>query len=161
MSRTGRRSPRPAPRLGMKRRLRMRNSPTAQSDWSALPSSPAPEPYADQLLRPREVAELLGVRTATVRKWAIAGRLQVTLTPGGHSRYRWADVRALLEDGAGDAEQRQLEEDATRLYQQGWSIRQVAERFECGYGTMRRILLRSTPLRSRGGLPVERRMPGE
>ncbi|WP_141954739.1 helix-turn-helix domain-containing protein [Actinoallomurus bryophytorum] len=116
-----------------------------------MPSSPAPEPYADQLLRPREVAELLGVRTATVRKWAISGRLPVTLTPGGHSRYRWSDVCALLEDGASSAEQRQLEEDATRLYQQGWSIRQVAERFGCSYGAMRRILARTTSLRPRSG----------
>jgi transposase len=42
-----------------------------------------------------------------------------------------------------------MAEDAARLYQQGWSIRQVAARFDCGYTTMRRILQKQVTLRSR------------
>jgi transposase len=38
-----------------------------------------------------------------------------------------------------------------RLYQQGWSIRQVAAKFDLSYGAMRRILQRHTTLRNRGG----------
>jgi transposase len=41
--------------------------------------------------------------------------------------------------------------DAVRLYDQGWSIRQVAEKFDCSYGAMRRILMKHTTLRNRGG----------
>lgn len=70
-------------------------------------------------------------------------------TPGGHRRYRLADVRVFLESLATpvDPEQEKLETDAVRLYDQGWSIRQVADRFGYGYSTMRRILLRRTTLR--------------
>lgn len=72
-------------------------------------------------------------------------------TLGGHRRYRLADVRALLErlTAPVDPEQEQLEMDAARLYNQGWSIRQVAAKFDYSYGAMRRILLRRTTLRSR------------
>jgi excisionase family DNA binding protein len=50
----------------------------------------------DELLRPREVAAILGVRTATVARWARQGRLTPLLTPGGHRRYTRASVRAVL-----------------------------------------------------------------
>jgi transposase len=46
-----------------------------------------------------------------------------------------------------------IAEDAARLYDQGWSIRQVADRFDCGYGVMRRILRKQVELRTRGGRP--------
>jgi lambda repressor-like predicted transcriptional regulator len=42
-------------------------------------------------------------------------------------------------------------EDAARLHDQGWSIRQVAEKSDCSYGVMRRILRKRVTLRSRGG----------
>lgn len=44
-----------------------------------------------------------------------------------------------------------MEEDATRLYQQGWAIRQVAARFDCSDAAMREILMRRTTLRRRRG----------
>jgi transposase len=44
-----------------------------------------------------------------------------------------------------------LAKDAARLYEQGWSIRQVAERFGCSHGAMRRILKAQVRLRDRGG----------
>jgi hypothetical protein len=116
-----------------------------------LPSIP-PERPDNELLKPREVAELCGVNVATIGVWARTGRLKNDVTtPGGHRRYRVADVRALLESLTApvDPEQEQLETDAVRLYQQGWSIRQVADKFNYSYTAMRRILLRRTALRPR------------
>jgi excisionase family DNA binding protein len=108
----------------------------------------------EQLLTPREVAEILGVRAATVGLWARIGALKPALrTPGGHRRYRRADVEAFRESGQGiviTPERRQMEEDVVRLYQQGWSIRQVAARFAIGYGAARRILLHHGALRIDG-----------
>jgi excisionase family DNA binding protein len=115
----------------------------------------------DALLRPREVAELFGVRVSTVTRWAKVGRLPVAVsTPGGHRRYRRADALSLrdgINDGV-DPLREEMESDAVRLYQQGWNIRQVAEKFDCSYGVMRRILMERTSLRSRGGYeaPPER-----
>jgi excisionase family DNA binding protein len=103
----------------------------------------------DDLLRPREVAEMFGVRTTTIARWAREGKLTALHTPGGHRRYRLGELQEIL-NGA-DAERAQWEEDAARLYDQGWNIRQVAAKFDCGYGRMRRVLQRHTTLRSRGG----------
>jgi excisionase family DNA binding protein len=113
-----------------------------------------PDRPGDDLLTPREVARVFGVYVATVATWARAGRLVFTRTPGGHRRYRWADVRTLFTEQ--DPLQEQLEEDAARLYQQGWSIRQVAEKFGYSYGIMRRILMRRTTLRTRSAPNNER-----
>jgi excisionase family DNA binding protein len=105
----------------------------------------------EELLKPREVAEMLGVRSATVGFWARTGVLEPALrTPGGQRRFRRADVlafrEATAEPGPGE-----MEADAVRLYEQGWPIRRVAEEFGCGYGygRMRRILLKHTVLRTR------------
>jgi excisionase family DNA binding protein len=107
----------------------------------------------DELLTPREVAELFGVRTTTIARWARDGRLDPIFTPGGHRRYSRASVRAFVaaEDANATptAEETRMAEDAARLYAQGWSIRQVADRLGCGYTTMRRILRKRTTLRPR------------
>jgi excisionase family DNA binding protein len=118
-------------------------------------------PDDESLLRPREVAEVFGVRTTTIARWAREGRLTAVFTPGGHRRYRPADVREVLA-GNGSAEAEEImAEDAVRLYEQGWSIRQVADRFECSYGVMRRLLKSQVTLRTRGGLPSASRFDGE
>jgi excisionase family DNA binding protein len=106
----------------------------------------------DDLLKPREVAELFGVRTTTIARWAREGKLTPFRTPGGHRRYSRAGIQALLDEEAAprDAE-RQIAEDAARLYDQGWTIRQVAEKFDYSYGAMRRLLRRQVTLRNRGG----------
>ena len=107
----------------------------------------------DELLRPREVAEIFGVRPTTIARWARTGRLEPVHTPGGHRRYPLAAVRRLLRtrEAEPDEAERQRAEDAVRLYAQGWSIRQVAAEFDTGYGVMRRVLGRHTTLRNRGG----------
>lgn len=103
----------------------------------------------DDLLKPREVAELLGVTTATVGRWARDGVLKPAMrTPGGQRRYRRADALA-LQSSPTPAPPGRREVDAVRLYDQGWSIRRVAEEFGYGYSTMRRVLLKHTRLRSR------------
>ena len=114
-----------------------------------MPSTP-PGHLGNDLLKPKEAAELCGVSVATIGVWTRTGRLKnEVMTPGGHRRYRLADVRALLESLATpvDPERELLEKDAARLYDEGWSIRQVAARFDCSYTAMRRILLRRTTLR--------------
>jgi excisionase family DNA binding protein len=114
-------------------------------------------PDDEALLRPREVAALFGVRTTTIARWAREGRLSPLLTPGGHRRYRPANVREVLRSDEPD-EDEAMAEDAVRLYEQGWSIRQVADRFECTYGMMRRILKSRITLRTRGGRPSDGRL---
>ncbi|WP_354670891.1 helix-turn-helix domain-containing protein [Actinomadura sp. DC4] len=53
--------------------------------------------------------------------------------------------------GEPSQEEERLARDAARLYGQGWTIRQVAQRFDRSYGVMRRILATQVPLRNRGG----------
>jgi excisionase family DNA binding protein len=48
------------------------------------------------LLTPAEVAQMFRVDPQTVTRWARAGRLNSIRTPGGHRRYRAAEVHALL-----------------------------------------------------------------
>jgi excisionase family DNA binding protein len=110
---------------------------------------PTPGPD-DDLLRPREVAGLMGVRPTTIARWAREGLLKAVLTPGGHRRYRRTEIYDLLKAAGADPEQETMEEDAARLYDQGWTIRQVAEKFDCSYGRMRLILRKRTSLRNRG-----------
>jgi excisionase family DNA binding protein len=108
----------------------------------------------DRLLTPREVAEMFGVRVTTVARWSRLGRLPSSLTPGGHRRFRLTDVRALLDDDTTAVPDLDHDAagDAARLYAQGWSIRQVAEKFDLGYSTTRRILKRDgVRLRRPGG----------
>jgi excisionase family DNA binding protein len=111
----------------------------------------------ERLLRPREVAALFGVRPSTIARWAREGKLAPLLTPGGHRRYRPAEVREVLgRDGLTEEEaiaENAMAQDAIRLYEQGWNIRQVADRFDCSYGVMRRILSSRIALRDRGGRP--------
>jgi excisionase family DNA binding protein len=111
----------------------------------------------DELLRPREVAALFGVRPTTIARWAREGKLDPLYTPGGHRRYSRASLRGLLgQETPEQTAERMIAEDAARLYDQGWNVRQVAQRFGTSYGVMRRILRGQTTLRTRGGRPPGR-----
>jgi excisionase family DNA binding protein len=44
-----------------------------------------------------QAAAFLGAAQSTVRKWADAGRLHAFYTPGGHRRFRRADLEAFLD----------------------------------------------------------------
>lgn len=53
-------------------------------------------PELGSLLYLGEVAEKFRVAPGTVVRWADSGRLPCVRTPGGHRRYRQADLDALL-----------------------------------------------------------------
>lgn len=53
-----------------------------------------PEP--EQMLTPREVADLFGVDPKTVSRWSNAGKIEVVRTPGGHRRFRRSEVDRFL-----------------------------------------------------------------
>lgn len=93
-------------------------------------------PDDDPLLTPREVAELFGVRTTTITRWAPEGTLTALRTPGGHRRYRRQELQRPLDedDTAPDPATQRLAEEATRLYANDWSIRQIAAEFDRDYG---------------------------
>ena len=60
-----------------------------------------PTVSVEPLLTPSEVAALFGVESATVTRWARAGRLTAVRTLGGHRRFLEREVRALLAATAG------------------------------------------------------------
>src|SRR5258707_8081257 len=43
-----------------------------------------------------QAARFLGVAQSTIRKWSDQGRVPAFYTPGGHRRYRRADLETLL-----------------------------------------------------------------
>jgi excisionase family DNA binding protein len=58
-----------------------------------MPKTPRPGRADPQWLSLGDASRLLGVSTATVRRWADSGRLKPFTTPGGHRRFS----RAILE----------------------------------------------------------------
>lgn len=50
----------------------------------------------ESLLTPAEVAAMFRVDPKTVARWAKSGRLSAIRTPGGHRRFREAEVRSYL-----------------------------------------------------------------
>jgi excisionase family DNA binding protein len=55
-----------------------------------------PEGYRVLLTR-AEVAKIFGVHPRTVTNWAISGRLDCMVTPGGHRRFWEEDVKKMME----------------------------------------------------------------
>jgi len=53
---------------------------------------------ADDLLTPIEAAELISVSVRSLYRWEDDGRISPSRTPGGHRRYRRADVLALIAE---------------------------------------------------------------
>ncbi|MDN3351353.1 helix-turn-helix domain-containing protein [Actinomadura sp. DC4] len=86
----------------------------------------------DRLLTPREASRHLGVTVTTLSRWARNDLLPAAYTPGGHRRYRLADIQTLRAERERRAEE--WESDAVRLYEQGCSIREVARHFDCTAG---------------------------
>jgi excisionase family DNA binding protein len=48
-----------------------------------------------------EASEMLGVSTATLRRWSVAGKIETFTTPGGHRRYARSTLEHLLPSGVG------------------------------------------------------------
>lgn len=65
------------------------------------PSLPVPGDEGDPLYTPAEVAEIFRVDPKTVTRWAAAGRISSTRTPGGHRRFRKSEVDRLLRGQPG------------------------------------------------------------
>ncbi len=70
----------------------MTESITSRTEKASRPTVPR-----DRLLTPGEVATLFRVDPKTVTRWAAAGRIGSIRTPGGHRRFREAEVHALLQ----------------------------------------------------------------
>ena len=51
-----------------------------------------------ELMTPREVADLFGVGTKTIARWAVLGKLSSVRTLGGHHRYRRTEIETLLNE---------------------------------------------------------------
>src|SRR3954463_12494970 len=67
-----------------------RRAPATEPDWLTL----------------GQAAKYLGVAQSTIRKWSDQGRVPAFYTPGGHRRYRRADLDKFLESpGPGPREQ--------------------------------------------------------
>jgi excisionase family DNA binding protein len=66
--------------------------------------------YVREWLTLGQAASFLGAAQSTVRKWADSGRLPTFYTPGGHRRFRRADLEAFL---AGPRSARPAAEPAT------------------------------------------------
>jgi excisionase family DNA binding protein len=67
-----------------------RRAPASEPDWLTL----------------GQAAKYLGVAQSTIRKWSDQGRVPAFYTPGGHRRYRRADLDSFLErSGPGGREQ--------------------------------------------------------
>src|SRR5215471_16376959 len=58
-----------------------RRAPASEPDWLTL----------------GQAAKFLGVAQSTIRKWSDLGRVPAFYTPGGHRRYRRADLDRFLE----------------------------------------------------------------
>ncbi len=50
-----------------------------------------------QLFTPREAARLLGISYPAIKKWILTGRINTTVTPGGHHRLSSANLKPFLE----------------------------------------------------------------
>lgn len=74
----------------------------------------------DKLMTPGEVAELFRVDPKTVTRWAKAGKISSTKTPGGHKRF-WESVviEYLAEGGSDEAEPASGSQPKRDLYKGG------------------------------------------
>ena len=99
-----------------------RLAPAGEPDWLTL----------------GQAAKYLGVAQSTIRKWSDQGRVPAFYTPGGHRRYRRADLDAFLErsgpTGTGssgpvvlivDDDERLREYVRVNLEMEGYSVREA------------------------------------
>src|SRR5205085_1010905 len=95
-----------------------------------------------------QAARFLGVAQSTIRKWSDQGRVPAFYTPGGHRRYRRADLETFLErSGPGgatksgplillvDDDERVRELVRVNLEFEGYSVREAASA-EAGLAAM-------------------------
>ena len=103
----------------------------------ARESQPPTAPGDPEWLTLGQAARYLGVAQSTIRKWSDDGRVRAFYTPGGHRRYRRADLESFLErsgpggGGAGpvvlivDDDEGLREYVRTRLEAEGYAVREA------------------------------------
>ena len=65
---------------------------------------------SDRLMSTGDVAEVLGVSEATVKRWADAGTLSCIRTPGGHRKFRLRDIAMHLASRRGPAHPNEVQQ---------------------------------------------------
>lgn len=107
------------------------------------------------VLTPREAAELLGVHRETLATWAREGHISVAfITPGGHRRYTRQEIMRVRQGKPAQREpeeKKDIAEKMALLYQQGWTLRQLAEEFGISYGAVHSAIRKRTTMRQWGG----------
>jgi excisionase family DNA binding protein len=79
------------------------------------------------IISTKQVAQVLGVSEATVKRWSDAGTLRCFRTPGGHRKFRLRDVKAFLADQAqGDAPEPQVAPPSQALTPEQAEARKLA-----------------------------------
>ena len=110
-----------------------RTAPLGESDWLTL----------------GRAARYLGVAQSTIRKWSDSGRVRAFKTPGGHRRYRRADLDDFLEGSAPesrsgpvvlivDDDERLREYVRVNLEMEGYTVREAASADE-GLGVLEEV----------------------
>ncbi len=56
------------------------------------------EDFTEKWVTLSQASSYLGVNGSTVRRWADIGKLRVFRTPGGHRRFSWGDILALVDN---------------------------------------------------------------
>ncbi len=84
----------------------------------------------------KKAAEYLGYSTTTLRKWAIQGRINVVLSPGGKYRY---DVGTFLEVAQAASKDR-LSKEAKKLAKKQADIAKKAEKVKADKLAKRKAL---------------------
>ena len=99
----------------------------------------ASDPTLGKLMTPGEVSALFRVGPATVSRWAKTGKLESIRTPGGHRRFKEAQVLALL-DGDPPPQPDPLDAAAGSLWPAGHPAAAVRNRLQsAGIATVREL----------------------
>jgi excisionase family DNA binding protein len=84
----------PAPKRVTRAKHKREPSPKRKREPKTTPALVREPEYDDgEILTTRDVADVFGVSTNIVRRWVEAGMLPSFRTLGGHSRFRWMDLR--------------------------------------------------------------------
>jgi excisionase family DNA binding protein len=90
----------PAPKRATRPKRKREPSPKRKREpKAALVLAREPEYDDSDILTTRDVADVFGVSTNMVRRWVEAGMLPSFRTLGGHSRFRWGEIRRAARSG--------------------------------------------------------------